>query len=110
GAAGRHAEPTRIEMEANEVRAARVLSLGELSAGAAVTARDNSFDFREALLCVNGFAGPDGWRRAVTWHGQGNRYRGAGDWLCIDGRPAGARGLQAWQAIWGAEAESVEER
>jgi serine/threonine-protein kinase len=109
-AGGRHAEPTHIVMEANEVRAPRVLSLGQLSARVAVTARHNRFDFREALLCANGFAEPDGWRRAVTWHGQGNHYRGPGDWLCADGRPAGVRGLPAWQDIWGAEPESAEER
>ena len=76
-------------MEGNEVRGARVLSLGELSAGVTVTARDNRFDFAEALLCVNGFGGPDGWRRAVRWHGQGNQCRAAGEWLCVDGRPLG---------------------
>jgi hypothetical protein len=107
-AGGRHAEPTRIELEAAEVRASRVLSLGELGAGAAVTARDCRFEFREALLCVNGFADPDGWQRAVTWRGQGNRYRGGGDWLCVDGRPARGRGLAAWQGIWGPEPESAE--
>ena len=108
-AAGRHAEPTLIEMEANKIRAARSLSLGELNAGVEVVAHNNHFDFREALLCVNGFGGPDGWRRVVTWRGQGNRYRGSGDWLCADGLPSGGRGLQAWQRIWGAEVESAEE-
>jgi serine/threonine-protein kinase len=109
-AGDRHAEPTCIEMEANEVRAPRVLSLGELTAGVAAAARHNRFDFREALLCANGFAEPDGWRRAVTWQGRENHYRGPGDWLCVDGQPAGARGFAAWQGIWGAEPESAEER
>jgi hypothetical protein len=72
-----------------------------------LAARDNHFHFGEALLCVNGFGAADGWRRAVSWRGQGNHYRGPGDWLCVDGRPAGLRGLPAWQKTWGAEADAV---
>jgi hypothetical protein len=89
----RSVAPVSIDMEKNEVRAARVLSLGGLSAGVTVTARDNRFDFREALLCVNGFGGPDGWRRAVQWQAQGNQCSGTDDWLCVDGQPADGREL-----------------
>jgi hypothetical protein len=101
--------PVRVEMEGNEVRGARALSLGELVAGVTVTARDNRFDFGEALLCANGFGRPDGWRHALAWRGQGNRYEGAGDWLFVDGRPGNVRGLSAWQQVWGPEAEAVGE-
>ncbi|HKI33258.1 MAG TPA: protein kinase [Gemmataceae bacterium] len=101
----RRGNPVSIEMEANDVHAPRILSLGELNGGVALTIRDNHFAFDEALLCLNGFGGQECWRQAVTWRGQGNRYKGAGDWLCIDGRPAGAPGLRAWQELWGTEAE-----
>jgi serine/threonine-protein kinase len=100
------AEPARLELESNDIRAARVLSLGELGAGVAVSASDNSLRFHDALLCLNGFGEAEGWRRAVTWHGRGNQYHGRGDWLCVDGKPAGASGLSAWQATWGNEADS----
>jgi hypothetical protein len=89
----RSVAPVSIDLTGNEVRAARVLSLSELSAGVTVTARDNRFDFREALLCVNGLGGPDGWRDAVKWQAQNNEYNGAADWLCVDGRPVGGRDL-----------------
>jgi hypothetical protein len=104
--AGGPAEPARLELESNDIRAARVLSLGDLGAGVAVSTSNNSFRFRDALLCLNGFSEPEGWRHAVCWHGQGNQYHGPGDWLCVDGRPAGPGGLGAWQAIWGTEADS----
>jgi serine/threonine protein kinase len=97
----------RVELEANEVRGARVLSLGDLAAGVTVTAGNNRFDVGEALLCVNGCGGPGGWRRVVAWHGRGNRYRGPGDWLRVDGRAAGPRDLEAWQQTWGAEPGSA---
>lgn len=92
--AGEHnVGPVRIDMEANEVRGARILSLGDLRGGVTVTLRDNRFDFGEALLCVNGFGGPDDWRRAVKWRGQGNQCRTAGGWLCVGGRPLSGREL-----------------
>lgn len=106
-AGGQRTGPARVELEANEVRGARVLSLGDFTAGVTVTAGNNRFDFGEALLCVNGCGGPGGWRRAVAWRGEGNRYRGPGDWLRVDGRAAGARGLPGWQETWGAEPGSA---
>jgi serine/threonine protein kinase len=79
-----------FDLEGNTIRGSRILSLCELSAGVTVAARGNHLEFEEALLCANGFGEPDGWRRAVTCHGQGNDCRGGKDWLCIDGQPAGA--------------------
>jgi hypothetical protein len=96
-----------VELEGNEIRGARVLSLGELTAGVTVAARGNRFDFGEALLCVNGFGKPDGWRRAVTWRGERNQYGSGADWLCVDGRTGGASGLQAWLDMGMAEGEAV---
>jgi serine/threonine protein kinase len=107
-AAGGRGEPARIDLEANDIRASRILSVGEFSAGVALSARNNRFEFRDALLCLNGFDKPTSWRRAVTWRGQANGYCGRDDWLCVDGRPAGARGLAAWQGLWGTELDSTE--
>jgi serine/threonine-protein kinase len=90
----RSVAPVRIDLEGNEVRAARVLSLSELGEGVTITARDNRFDFDEALLCVNGFG--DAWRRAVRWHGDGNPCRGRGGWLCVDGRRVATDELPDW--------------
>jgi serine/threonine-protein kinase len=100
------ASPVAIEMDGNEFRSGRVLSLRGLTGGASVTARNNHFDFAEGLLCLNDLGGPDGWRRAVTWYGQRNRCRGSGDWLHVDGRPAGVCGLQAWQQTWTTDTDS----
>jgi hypothetical protein len=100
------ADRVAIEMDGNEFRSGRVLSLRGLSGGARVTARNNQFDFAEGLLCLNDLGGPDGWRRAITWDGQRNRCRGPGDWLHVDGRPAGVCGLQAWQQTWTTDRDS----
>jgi hypothetical protein len=104
-AAGPGVGPVSIDAEGNEVRGSRVLSLRELTAGVAVTARSNRFELSEALLCVNGFGGSDAWRRAVVWRGAANRYRGPCDWLCVDGKPADVRRLTAWQQSFEAEPE-----
>jgi len=106
---GQLTRPAKIDLEANNICAARILSLNELTAGVAVTARRNHFDFDETLLCLNGCDGPDGWRRTVTWHGQDNHYRGLGDWLHINGRSGGVNGLSAWQATWADEGASLDE-
>jgi hypothetical protein len=40
---------------------------------------------------------PDCWRLASPWHGRGNRYRGAGDWLLVDGKPVDVTAWPAWR-------------
>jgi serine/threonine-protein kinase len=109
-ARGQRREPVHIEMEANQIHAPRILSLGELSGGVELKVRDNHFTFGEALLCLNGFGEPGRWRQAVSWRGQSNRYSAAGNWLCIDGRPAGAMELRPGQELWETERESLVER
>ncbi len=106
---GRPSQPARIVLEDNDLHAARILSLSALTAGVAVASQRNYFDFPETLLCLNGCDGPAGWRHTVAWHGQENHYRGPGDWLQINGRPAGVNGLSAWQATWADEAASLDE-
>jgi serine/threonine-protein kinase len=103
----RRVDPVSIDLDGNHVRGARILSLGALTTGVRVTARENRLEFGEALLCVNGFGGPDGWRRAVTWCGEQNQYGGSTDWLRVDGRPGGASGLRTWQDMGMAEGEAV---
>jgi serine/threonine-protein kinase len=89
-AGGSSVAPVRIDVEKNDVRAARVLSLADLRAGVAITAHGNHFDFADALLCVNGLRGADDWRRVVQWQGGENQCQRSGGWLCVDGRSVAA--------------------
>lgn len=98
----------RLELAGSTVEAGRVAAFSGLLQGVEVTARDNVFHFREALLSYAG-CGPD-WRQATRWQGHANRYLGLGDWLLVEGRPAGVRGLDQWRDLWqDGETESVEE-
>jgi hypothetical protein len=36
----------------------------------------------------------------VEWSGSGNVVDAAGDWLSLEGVPAGVRDEQGWNALW----------
>ncbi len=104
-------KPTAVEVEltGDAIAAARATALTALPA-VRITARDDDFTFRRALLSCAGYAGSDGWRRTTTWDGRENRYHGSGVWLSIDGAAADVRNLTAWRELWrGGEAGSQEQ-
>jgi serine/threonine protein kinase len=90
----------RLHLEGNTFAAGRVAALAGLAEGVEVLARNNRFAFREAFLGYVGFPGEDGWRRATSWQGGQNVYQAAGDWLHVDGKPAGVRSLEDLHACW----------
>ncbi len=53
-AGDRRTGPVSIELEGNQVRGARILSLRDLAGGVTWTGRNNHFEFRQALLYVDG--------------------------------------------------------
>jgi serine/threonine-protein kinase len=91
----------RLTLEANAVRAGRVLAFRALPQHIAVTAHGNRFAFGEALLSFAGFEAPNSWREITAWNGGANVYEGGPHWLCLDGVPTGARDLDEWRALWG---------
>jgi serine/threonine protein kinase len=99
----------RIHLAHNEIETGRLLALAGLNRCVEVEAERNSFRFRQALLSC--LSSPEGALRPITrWQGRENHYRGSGDWVAVNGRPAGVHGLRAWRELWGdAETESVEE-
>jgi hypothetical protein len=96
----------RLHLERNTVAAGRVASFTALAQGVEVLARENEFQFRDALVSL---AGAGDGRRALTWQGERNRYQGRGEWLHVEGRPAGVSNLDGWRAAFAAhEAGSLQ--
>ncbi|HEV3443852.1 MAG TPA: hypothetical protein VG099_04370, partial [Gemmataceae bacterium] len=62
-----------------------------------IRSEGSEFTFHQALLSCTGMFEPDCWRLASPWHGRGNRYRGAGDWLLVDGKPVDVTAWPAWR-------------
>lgn len=105
-------EPTgvRVTLVGNAVRAGRVAAFSGLPQRIEVSASDNTFAFREALLSFAGCMGADSWRTATRWQGHNNRYRPFADWLTVEGRSIGVRGLEDWRGLWrNSETGSVED-
>jgi hypothetical protein len=94
------ATAVHLDLDHNDIQAARPLALRDLSAGVTVSARGNHFTFHEALLSLTGFGGQSAWRRALTWHDSSNRYSASGEWLQVDGVGAGVQGLDSWETLW----------
>jgi len=92
----------RLHLENNHFQAGRVASFCGVPAPVEVHADRNDFSFRQAVLSFTGSADKVAWQK-TAWHGHNNTYHGASDWLCVDGSPAGIRGLAAWQSCWGEE-------
>jgi hypothetical protein len=88
-----------VRLARNTCAAGRVAAFRGLAGPLTLTAEDNHFSFREAVLSFDRYDG-DGWRRQTTWHGRDNRFEGAGPWLRVEGRPAPVRDLAGWQRLW----------
>jgi serine/threonine protein kinase len=102
--------PVRLDLEGSQFRAGRVVALSGLTCGLEITAHDNLFAFREALLDFVAYPTPQGWKPSTRWQGRNNRYQSAGDWIALDGTPSGIRGLTGWKEVWGqSEPRSAEE-
>jgi hypothetical protein len=100
----RQPSAVRLRLERNAVDAGRVLAFAALPAGVEVEASGNQFTFRQALVSYVGFPGPDGWRRATVWRGRENVFHGGGDWVSVEGEPAGVHSLEDWRRLWQAPA------
>jgi hypothetical protein len=97
-AEGKPESPPRLNLERNTLNVGRVLACTELPVGLEISARDNDLMFEQALVSCSGTSvRPDG--RSFSWHGSGNTFQGGAEWLLVDGKPAGVRGLDAWRAL-----------
>jgi serine/threonine-protein kinase len=105
----RQATAVDVELVGDTITAARAAALTGLPAAVHITARNNEFFFRDALLSCAGYADRQGWRRGTAWEGRDNRYHGAGPWLTIDGASAAMRGLRAWRESWRADETGSDE-
>jgi serine/threonine-protein kinase len=88
-----------LRLDRNRFHAGRVVALTSLPSLVEVTARNNEFTFRDALVAYAGATARD-WHKSTVWHGQDNVFRSAGDWLSLDEHPAEVRGLDAWRRCW----------
>jgi serine/threonine protein kinase len=95
--------PVRLRLEKNTFQAGRGIALNSLRQGIEVTAWDNDFTFRDALLSYVGFPAPDSWRRLTAWHGRDNQFRGHGNWLTVNGAQAGISDYEQWRTMWEAD-------
>jgi hypothetical protein len=98
--ADRPSSPVRLHLEANRIRAGRVLGLGSLARGIDITARNNLFRFEDSLLSYSGSGRLGVWRYVSHWKGEHNRYEGSADWLAIENAAGDVRGLEAWREFW----------
>jgi serine/threonine protein kinase len=96
----------RFMLDRNNIIAGRVLACAGSAAGLDVTANGNEITFRQALVSQAGVVEPG----RIVWRGRDNTYRPADDWLCVDGKPGGVRGLAAWRAHCGDEETGSRER
>lgn len=88
-----------LELDGNTIECDRFASLRDLPATLWITARDNRFLFRTALLGYSGFADRDAWRDTV-WQGNGNSYCGPATWLWVEDNPV------SFADVCGSEKES----
>jgi hypothetical protein len=93
----------RLDLKGNRVEAGRVAAFTGRPVPLEVHAQGNRFTFGRGVLRFAGDADSEARRHLVAWHGRDNTYRGAGDWLCLEGRPGGVRCLADWEAWWNAE-------
>jgi serine/threonine protein kinase len=108
-AEGKPTSPPRLNLERNTLNVGRVVACTSLSAGVEISARDNDMMFEQALVsCAGPAVRPDG--RRFIWHGSGNTFQAGGEWLLMDGRSAGVRGLDAWRAHCGDEEPGSREK
>lgn len=82
----RQATPIELELNGNTIECGRLAALRDLPASLHITARDNRFHYRTALLSYSGFAERDAWRDTV-WQGEDNSYRGPASWLWVEDKP-----------------------
>jgi serine/threonine protein kinase len=87
----------RLFLARNTITAGRVLACSGSAAGPEVTAKGNEIIFRQALISQAGEVAAS----KIVWRGRDNTYQPAADWLCIDGKAGGVRGLDAWRAHCG---------
>jgi serine/threonine protein kinase len=99
-AEGKPTSPPRVTLERNTLNVGRVVAFTGLPFGPEISAHGNDLTFDQALVsCAAAGAAPDG--RRFVWHGSGNTFQAAAEWLFVDGKPAGVRGLDAWRTFCG---------
>jgi hypothetical protein len=87
----------RLRLERDRIEGGRVLAVAGPVEGLQIRSEGSEFTFHQGLLSCTGLINPDCWQQASPWQGRGNRYRGAGDWLLIDGKPVDVTALPAWR-------------
>jgi serine/threonine protein kinase len=91
-AEAQQASPVELELEGCTIQAGRIAALRALPPMRTITARDNHFRYRSALLSYSGCAQRDAWRGTV-WKGSGNSFQGPSSWLWVEGKPIDLREL-----------------
>jgi hypothetical protein len=89
-----------LAIEGSELRAGRIVALRRLRGAVRVEARASRFHCREALLSCAGYGSPRGGLQQVEWSGSRNVVEAAGDWVSLEGVPAGIRDEHGWNALW----------
>lgn len=82
----RQATPVALELHDNTLDCGCLAVLRDLPAPLTITARDNHFLYRTALLRYTRFAASAPWRDTV-WQGGGNTYQGPAQWLWVEEKP-----------------------
>jgi serine/threonine-protein kinase len=108
-AEGKPSSPPRVHLDGNALNVGRVLACTGLPVGVEIIARDNDIMFDQALISYAGTSGPSDGRRFL-WHGGGNTFQAGGEWLLVEGKPAGVRSLDAWRAHCGDEETGSREK
>jgi serine/threonine protein kinase len=90
--------PARVELHNGTFDAGLMLALHGLSGGVTVTARSNTFRFRQGV--VDAVGRREAWRSDLHWAGSANRYCGTGPWLRVDGEPGPSANLTTWRSLW----------
>jgi|GEM_PF-3160343 len=87
----------RLRLERDRIEAGRVLAVAGPVEHLQIRSEGSEFTFHQGLLSCTGLIDPDCWRHESPWQGRGNRYRGAGDWLLVDGKAVDVTVLPAWR-------------
>jgi serine/threonine protein kinase len=88
-----------LNLRHNVIEAGRVLSLTGLERSVEISAQGNTLRFREALLSFAGLH-DSSCQNVAAWRGQDNQYKGASNWLTLNGTSTGVRDLTSWREYW----------
>jgi hypothetical protein len=106
---GKPSSPPHLRIAHSTFNVGRVVACTGLSSGPEISAQGNDLAFEHALVsCVAMVASPNATR--FHWQGNANTFQGAGEWVLVDGKPAGVRGLDAWRTHCGSDEPGSKEK